>query len=68
MNTNSFKCEKCEEQAEEEYWLDDVKICESCYERATEETDLVIQGLEMPEELLVCEEESRNFRERGIEL
>lgn len=33
MNTEYWRCENCKEfQTGQEYWIDDIRVCLSCYE------------------------------------
>ena len=36
MNTNTIKCELCREFEDDEYYLDNFRVCRNCYEESKE--------------------------------
>ena len=58
MNTNNFKCELCGEWFDDcEYWVDDFKVCEACYDDAVDCTDKLAKEIAKDDNELTAEQE-----------
>ena len=72
ITTNYWRCDLCKEligEEQKEFYLDDLRVCQSCYESETENCEITIQEIERArEEMLDNEMEETHLRKLGIEI